>query len=326
MSVPIRHDELEALETAREVAHSCVARYSSVLNEVHSPDDTTPYRLSRAILTLIDTLNWGWGAIPEVEEVLILVSSGPLSAGGLTCASACGLAWELAVSLWRTIRRVDARLDPRFSIREPGAPEKSSGLRYRYRHRIDEDGLRELSVPLATSGVGYQYRSSIGEDDPGNRGLFGLHGKLFRELEEKFRTTLIQKPVIDSDWLNVQIQIVRARDHILVRREAPLVDPDNDREPKRGKPKGLSLTDRILLVKPRASSQARLAEFMEPREGATTADIEDFVYGDNYKQTSDALKKLVDDTNNTLEELTYDRRLKYTVLRVFWRPIGDVAR
>jgi hypothetical protein len=233
MSAPVHRDELLELEAARKAAYACLDHYSRIVDETRIlvrhhlsapvidkylcesfglpwpprddqiPSDLlelvqqTPAELLKLIHNLIEVLNWGWDAICQADGILLLVTSGPVSAAGVTSTSTCRLAGELAISLWNTIRYTDLQLDPNLDAREPDAHSGSPHLRYTHISRADEKGLLTPD-------------------------RFDLREELFQALEESFMKGLIHKPQIHAQRLRarVEIEIARGRDLVRTRRVA----------------------------------------------------------------------------------------------------------
>ena len=204
MSVPVHRDELEELEAAGKAACACLDLYNRILGEARfslgsrhftpaiekrfresfglpwpPPDDQTPSDLLTAIYDLIETLNQGWDAICQADETLLLVTSGPVSAAGVTATSTCRLAGELGISLWNRIRCTDPQLlDPNLHAREPDDPSGSPYLRFTYFPRASGEGP----------------------------GRFDLREELFRGLEQAFQTSLVHQPQIDAHRLRARVK------------------------------------------------------------------------------------------------------------------------
>jgi hypothetical protein len=250
MSAPVHRNELQELEAAKISACACLDHYSHILGEARfwvghhlsapvldkyvresfglhrpSPNDQTPSELLNQLLklihNLIEVLNWGWDAICKADETLLLVTSGPVSAAGVTSTSTCRFAGELAITLWSAIRNTDPQLDPNLDAREPDDPSGSPNLKFTYSSRADGKGPRTL-------------------------GRFDLREELFPELEQSFQTRLARMPQIHIHQLRaqVEIEIARGRDHVRTRRASTQVSPSGAL-PTRSRKRDQGFRDRV---------------------------------------------------------------------------------
>lgn len=93
-------------------------------------------RVCKAVADLCRTLGAGQGKILPVEQSLILVAAAPVSAGGMTRATAHRLAWDHSLRLWLEIRD---SLRLWFAFRGPGSASSLPGEGF----RIGEEAVRE---------------------------------------------------------------------------------------------------------------------------------------------------------------------------------------